>query len=104
MWAAVLIGIAEVALVGWGLNALLGGGKPTRTTRRYKNVFGNWVTDVSYHDTGRRVKHVKGRSLFGDKVTRTYEVQKGKKKCFRCGTMVTPNSNGRYRCCGRSFG
>lgn len=79
MWG-ILIGTAELGLLLWGVNALFGGGKKTKTTRRYKNVFGDRVTDVKYHDSGRRAKHVTGRDFWGDKVTRSYEVSKSKKK------------------------
>jgi hypothetical protein len=103
MWGAILFGAAELGLVAWCLNALFGGGEKIKTTRRYKSFFGNRVTDVTYHDTGRRVKHVTGRGFFGGKVTKTYEVQKGNKKCFRCRSMVAPDVKGAYHCCGRTF-
>lgn len=102
MWG-ILIGAAELGLLCWGANNLFGDGKNVKTTRRYKNVFGNRVADVKYHDSGRRVKHVTGRGIFGDKVTRSYEIKKGSKKCFRCGWTVARDGNGAYHCCGRTF-
>ncbi len=73
MWGAFFIGAAELGLLYWGLNALFGGSKKTKTTRRYTNVFGDRVTDIKYHDSGRRAKHVTSRGILGDKVTRTYK-------------------------------
>ena len=103
MWGAIFFGAAELGLVYWGLNALLGSGRKTKTTRRYTNFLGNKVSDVTYHDSGRRLKHVTSRGFFGGQVTRTYEIEKGNKKCFRCRSMVSPDANGAYHCCGRTF-
>jgi hypothetical protein len=102
MWA-ILFGAVEFGLVYWGISALLGSGKKTKTTQHYTNFFGDRVHDVTYHDSGRRVKHVTGHNIFGGKVTTTYELEKGSKKCFRCQSMVAPDSNGAYHCCGRTF-
>jgi hypothetical protein len=31
------------------------------------------------------------------------EVSKGNKKCFKCNSSVSPDSDGKYSCCGRTF-
>ena len=78
-------------------------GTKVSTARRKKDWLGRNVTVIKYHDSGRKLKKIPGRNLLLQRVTKTYEMRKGDKKCFRCGAMVSPDGDGAYSCCGRTF-
>ncbi|MBA2227515.1 hypothetical protein [Thermogemmata fonticola] len=54
--------------------------KKTKTVHTRKGWFGDRITDVTYHDTGRKVRYRTRPGIFGGKVTKAYELRKGKKK------------------------
>ena len=97
------MGIIIIIIVLVVIGSLFSEGSPTKTTRRYKDFWGNWRTETKYHDTGKRVKTMTRKGFWGDRVTNTY-VDKPLKTCFRCKTSVSADSDGFYCCsCGKTF-
>lgn len=55
-------------------------GQKTKTTYRHKGLFGEKITDVTYHDTGKKVRHVSRPGFFGGTVNKSYIMKPGKKR------------------------
>ena len=78
--------------------------EPKKEVRHYTDIFGRKVTKVAFGDTGKQEKHITAKSFFGGTKTTTYITKKGTKVCHRCGSTVTCDHAGVYRCsCGKEF-